>query len=106
MRLVNFPVQRIRSPVANGSKVPACPTFFIRMVLRTLATTSCEVHSSGLSINNTCPSVKIVTASCFIGNKGKRKVIAAYLIRIARWMKQHQPYSKSSDDRRRKFYVN
>jgi hypothetical protein len=46
----------IKSPVANGSSVPACPTFFIFMVLRIFLTTSNDVQSNGLSINKTLPS--------------------------------------------------
>src|SRR5215475_3886340 len=58
MRLVNFPVQRMRRPVARGSSVPAWPTFFVFTCGRSLRTTSKEVHSSGLSISSTCPCSK------------------------------------------------
>src|SRR5215203_156218 len=57
---VNLPVHTISKPVANGSSVPACPTFFIRIRFLIFLTTSNDVHSIGLSINNTCPSSKIL----------------------------------------------
>src|SRR5262245_54092507 len=46
--LVALPSSTIRSPVANGSSVPACPTFPPRS-RRTRSTRSCEVIPAGLS---------------------------------------------------------
>ena len=63
MRLVNFPVQTMRSPSAKGSSVPACPTFIFlscraeRSVLRIFFTTSKEVHRNGLLISKVCHSM-------------------------------------------------
>jgi hypothetical protein len=58
------------SPVAKGSKVPAWPTFITLVKLRTFLTISKEVQPMGLSINNTLPSKKGISASgigfCFI----------------------------------------
>src|ERR1700742_5346468 len=58
IRLVYFPVQRISRPVASGSSVPAWPIFFVLTSRRSLRTTSKEVQSIGLSINNICPCSK------------------------------------------------
>src|SRR5688500_8733326 len=56
--LVNLPVQMINKPVANGSSVPACPTFFILIKLRNFLTASNEVQRRGLLIKRTWPSAK------------------------------------------------
>src|SRR5674476_1418926 len=63
--LVNFPVQTIKSPVANGSSVPACPTFLIFIVLRIFLITSNDVQSNGLSISKTLPSSKVFSIIVF-----------------------------------------
>lgn len=53
MSLLAGPTRTRRTPVAKGSRVPACPTlaeaadaFF--MIFRTSLTTSCEVGPAGL----------------------------------------------------------
>ena len=51
-------IRIIKSPVAKGSNVPACPIFFILITLRSFLTTSKEVQCKGLSINSTLPSSK------------------------------------------------
>jgi hypothetical protein len=45
---VSFPVHRINSPVANGSKVPACPIFAPPILFRMYLTTSNDVQPKGL----------------------------------------------------------
>src|SRR5689334_20163286 len=49
-RRVAFPMQQINTPVANGSRVPACPTLLVPAARLTRATTSCDVMPSGLSM--------------------------------------------------------
>src|SRR5262245_51251022 len=49
-RRVAFPTQQINTPVANGSRVPACPTLLVPAARLTRATTSCDVMPSGLSM--------------------------------------------------------
>ena len=62
MILVFLPEQRTNNPVANGSNVPACPTFiffkpsFFFNSYRILFTTSKDVQSRGLLTNNTSPA--------------------------------------------------
>src|ERR1700722_8337182 len=53
---VALPTRMTRSPVAIGSRVPACPMRFIRRIPRSRATTSCEVWAGGLSTRRT-PSI-------------------------------------------------
>jgi len=48
---VASPKARARTPVANGSRVPECPIFFILVNLLTFLMTSKEVIPFGLSIN-------------------------------------------------------
>ena len=65
MVLVARPQQTTSTPVASGSRVPACPTLIFlapvkpRKAYRTLFTTSNDVHVSGLSITMTWPSRKV-----------------------------------------------
>lgn len=61
MVLVSLPVHIISKPVANGSNVPAWPTFnfFTFMVPRILFTTSKEVQVKGLFTSNISPSAKL-----------------------------------------------
>src|SRR5687768_10507670 len=51
------PVSSTRSPVANGSSVPACPMRRSPNERRAMATTSCDVIPAGLS-TSTSPSVE------------------------------------------------
>src|SRR3954454_17330595 len=48
-------------PVAIGSRVPQCPTFFICRRRRTIATTSCEVIPAALSTRRTPSGVAVNT---------------------------------------------
>ena len=57
---VILPVHKIISPVANGSNVPACPTFLALLRLRTFLTRSNDVHPSGLLKISTAPSLKSI----------------------------------------------
>src|SRR5258705_13484323 len=52
---VNFPVHRISNPVANGSRVPAWPTFACTRFL-IFFTASAEVQPKGLLTSITRPS--------------------------------------------------
>src|ERR1700690_2728698 len=47
--LVAFSTPTTRTPVANGSRVPACPTLLVPASRRIRATTSCDVMPPGLS---------------------------------------------------------
>src|SRR5580693_6164205 len=47
--LVAFSTPTTRTPVAIGSRVPACPTFLVPASRRIRATTSCDVMPPGLS---------------------------------------------------------
>src|SRR6478672_7302853 len=64
MVLVILPVQTIRSPVASGSSVPACPIFIFLILSLLLSshfillTAWNDVQCSGLSINKTWPFKK------------------------------------------------
>src|SRR6476469_10423270 len=53
------PRVRRRRPVAMGSSVPQCPTFFICKRRRTIATTSCEVIPAALSTSRTPSGVAV-----------------------------------------------
>src|SRR3954468_8355563 len=53
------PRVRRRSPVAIGSRVPQCPTFFICRRRRAIATTSCEVIPAALSTRRTPSGVAV-----------------------------------------------
>src|SRR5215207_1446518 len=48
--LVAFPIPMIKTPVAIGSRVPACPTLRVPASRRTRPTTEWDVHPAGLSI--------------------------------------------------------
>ena len=48
--LVSFSVPIIKTPVANGSRVPPCPTFLCLVTFLIFLTTSKDVQSTGLSI--------------------------------------------------------
>src|SRR5688572_5320461 len=50
------PTSRIRRPVANGSRVPACPMRRVPSTCRTRSTAVCEVMPAGLSTRSN-PSV-------------------------------------------------
>src|SRR5689334_16203455 len=49
MSRVARPSSTTRSPVAKGSRVPACPARDALVARRTIATTSCDVRPAGLS---------------------------------------------------------
>src|SRR4051812_47668060 len=70
------PRVRRRSPVAIGSRVPQCPTFFICRRRRTIATTSCEVIPAALSTRRTPSGVAVNDMANllqhFLFNLGKR----------------------------------
>src|SRR3954468_23704903 len=53
------PSVRRSRPVAIGSSVPQCPTFFICRRRRTIATTSCEVIPAALSTSSTPSGVAV-----------------------------------------------
>ena len=50
IKRVDLPIQIGKTPVANGSKVPVCPIFFICKIRRKRFTTSCDVIPLGLFI--------------------------------------------------------
>ncbi len=51
--LVPFPIVMSRRPVASGSSVPQCPTFFVFNERLVIATASCDVMSCDLSTRRT-----------------------------------------------------
>src|SRR5574344_1757404 len=66
IRFVALPVHNIITPVANGSRVPACPTLsfftpiFLQIEYLTLLTTANDVHFSGLLKYKISPSLKFI----------------------------------------------
>src|SRR3954468_8831159 len=62
------PRVRRRRPVAIGSRVPQCPTFFICKRRRTIATTSCEVIPAALSTSRTPSGVAVNDMANFLQN--------------------------------------
>ena len=56
------PNKTTSTPVAMGSSVPVCPTFFVPNSFRTFQTTSCEVIPAGLSTSR-MPSGSIIIFS-------------------------------------------
>src|SRR5205085_6394773 len=56
MSRVPRPTRMTSNPVANGSKVPACPTRCDPATRRTIATTSCDVTPGGLSTSSKPPA--------------------------------------------------
>jgi len=66
--LVALPISKSKTPVANGSSVPACPIFVPRASNRfTRLTAAAELSPTGLSRLIT-PSIAISTGSCFFSN--------------------------------------
>src|SRR5262245_40501919 len=64
-RRVALPIIRTRRPVAIGSSVPACPIRLSPRARRAVATTSCDVGPSGLSIRST-PSTTLFGIGLFL----------------------------------------
>src|SRR4051812_8642725 len=60
---VDGPTNNTNTPVANGSSVPVCPMRRTPIVLRTRATTSCEVIPAGLSMMS-APFMTVILTLC------------------------------------------